>query len=145
MVLLCAPAPAQATPSETDAQAAYCLGTSVVAARLLKYPDMSPPNSNPTQRSREQQLARIERLRRYLERRDLLAGELSPAVDGFYKRGFVDAAACFGAQTAPGSCYAQCAELGSDAKVSSCARNCMLPPPCQRAPYCRDIDDRLSP
>jgi hypothetical protein len=144
MALLCALTPAQAAPTETDAQAAYCLGNSVVAAHLLKYPEMSPPNSNPIQRSTEQQLAKIERLRSYLQSRDLLASDLSPDVDGFYKRGFIDAAACFGEQLREGSCYAQCAELGSDAKVSACARNCMLPAPCKRAPYCRDIDGRLS-
>jgi hypothetical protein len=145
VALLCALAPVQAMPSETDTEAAYCLGNSVVAARFLKYPEMSPPNANPTQRSIEQQLARIERLRSYLKSRDLLAGELSPASDGFYKLGSFDAAACFGEQLMPGSCYEACAELGSDAKVSSCARNCMLPAPCKRAPYCRDIDRRLSP
>ena len=145
MALLCALAPAQAAPSETDTQAAYCLGNSVVAARFLKYPEISPPNSNPTQRSSEQQLARIEHLRSYLKSRDLLAGGLSPAIDGFYKLGLVDAAACVGEQLMPGSCYEACAELGSDAKVSACARNCLLPAPCKRAPYCRDIDGRLSP
>jgi hypothetical protein len=145
MALFSALAPVQATPSETDTQAAYCLGNSVVATRFLKYSEMSPPNSNPTQRSIEQQLARIERLRGYLKSRDLLAGEPSPAIAGFYKLGSFDAAACFGEQLLPGSCFAACAELGNDAKVSSCARNCMLPAPCKRAPYCRDIDRRLSP
>jgi hypothetical protein len=145
MALLCVVASAQAAPSETDTQAAYCLGNSVVAARLLKYPEMSPPNSAPAQRSVEHQLARIERLRSYLKSRDLLADEPSPTIDGFYKLGAFDAAACFGQQLMPGSCYEACAELGSDAKVSACARNCLLPAPCKRAPYCRDIDGRLSP
>jgi hypothetical protein len=145
MALICALTPAQATPSETDTEAAYCLGNSIVAARFLKYPEISPPNSNPAQRSAAAQLARIEHLRSYLKSRDLLAGELSPAIDGFYKLGSFDAAACFGEQLMPGSCYEACAELGSDAKISSCARNCMLPAPCKRAPYCRDIDGRLAP
>jgi hypothetical protein len=145
MALTCALAPAQAALSETDTEAAYCLGNSVVAVRFLKYPEISPPNSNPALRSAAAQLAQIERLRSYLKSRDLLAGEISPALDGFYKLGSFDAAACFGEQLMPGSCYEGCAELGSDAKISSCARNCMLPAPCKRAPYCRDIDGRLAP